>query len=356
MLASAAIADGPPRPLIGVIRWDGNNGFKPGDVGSEEERALGPDQWHARLPFWASVPAPNTCNLRGETQAVMDQEIAYAKEAGIDYWAFCWAGDDYYLVKTRQLYLHSQHANDVKHCVIIGDFFRPKDADVLIEEMKAPNYQKVLGDRPLLYALGCNKPEIIADLLRRCALEHVPRPFIAVMHWHARDAVVLSRKLGGNAISAYTSTPPGKGDKGAKVANAQVRYADFAAAQRAQWDQWRRTRIQVIPWVNVGWDPRPRIGLAPQYRFAKPDTYGPLYSMSTGPEFADQLRLCLAWVRDHPASCQANSVLCYSWNEFSEGGTISPKLSGNREHLDAVKEVVAGLQSPATAPTTSVNP
>ncbi len=47
----------PRPPLIGAVRWDGQSGFNPGEVGNEEERALGPHQWHGRLPFWASEPS-----------------------------------------------------------------------------------------------------------------------------------------------------------------------------------------------------------------------------------------------------------------------------------------------------------
>ncbi len=334
-----------PPPLVGVIRWDGQSGgFKKGEVGAEEERVLGPAQWHSRLPFWATTPTTDSCTLSGESQEVMDREIAYAKEAGIDYWAFCWYGDTFYLSHGRHLYLQSRHAHDVNYCVIIGKHFSEKETAQLVDGMKAANYQKVLVDRPLLYTLGLEDPQVVAGLRRRCLQEHVPNPFVVIMDWQGRGAAKLSKKIGGDGISAYTSGPPGKN---AINGNNEVPYADYAADQRAQWDNWRRTRAQVIPWVNVGWDPRPRVGQTPPYLYAKAGVYGKhvYYSMSTGPQFAEHLRQCIAWVRVHPTSCQANALLCYAWNEFSEGGTICPKLSGNREHLDAMKTVTSEMKA-----------
>ena len=78
----------PEATLAGVIRWDGQVGAVNSPVTAEEERALGPSQFSHRLPFYATKSAPDTCTLSCTTQAIVDQEIAFAKEAGIDYWAF----------------------------------------------------------------------------------------------------------------------------------------------------------------------------------------------------------------------------------------------------------------------------
>jgi len=52
------------------------------------QRSLAPAKWHYRLPFFARVVSESEVEIDGSSQAVMDQEIAYAGLGGLDYWAF----------------------------------------------------------------------------------------------------------------------------------------------------------------------------------------------------------------------------------------------------------------------------
>ncbi len=328
---------GPHAPLMGVVRWDGQAGFEKGQVGYEEEIALGPRRWHSRLPFYATEPGKDRCTLRGDTQEIIDKENELARAAGIDYWAFVWYGDSFCLSKARNLHVQSRVKNKVKCCAIV-EKRTDAEIDVLVEVMKNQNYQRVLGDRPLVYALN-STPQAMAYLRKRCAEQHLPNPFIAAMEWSGPGAATLCEALGADAISAYTTF---------RTDETKTPYAKFAAGERACWDSWRETGKQVIPWVTVGWDPRPRSESDPKYNFAPP--YRPGYANSTARQYATQLRSCLDWVRDHAEACQANAILSYSWNEFSEGGTLCPKLSGDRKHLDAVSAVLAAASGKITAP------
>ena len=73
------------RPLVGAIRWDAWQ--ENGDIRATVERTLGPSHWHYRLPFFARITGSNSVAINGNSQAIMDQEINYAANAGIDYWA-----------------------------------------------------------------------------------------------------------------------------------------------------------------------------------------------------------------------------------------------------------------------------
>ena len=78
------------RPTIGVIRWDAWNRFQ-GDydpISFYLHRALTPEHYHHRLPFYVNVLSPTNISFNGDEQTVMDEEILFAKYAGIDYWAF----------------------------------------------------------------------------------------------------------------------------------------------------------------------------------------------------------------------------------------------------------------------------
>jgi hypothetical protein len=85
LLVTAWDGDRPP-PAVGAIRWDAWYGRN--DVVKEVERSLGPKKFHFRLPFFAQVVSDAEVRIDGDTQETMNHEIAYAVEAGLDYWAF----------------------------------------------------------------------------------------------------------------------------------------------------------------------------------------------------------------------------------------------------------------------------
>ena len=70
--------------IVGAIRWDA--WFD----GNTYENNLAPKQWRSRLPFYASVRSDDRVEVRSDKQEVMDQEIAFAAKAGLNYWAFCY--------------------------------------------------------------------------------------------------------------------------------------------------------------------------------------------------------------------------------------------------------------------------
>lgn len=75
-----------PRPTVGAIRWDAWAGG--GGVTRIMERTLGPQRYHHRLPWFAKVTGTDTVRIAGGAQAIIDREIAFAADAGLDYWAF----------------------------------------------------------------------------------------------------------------------------------------------------------------------------------------------------------------------------------------------------------------------------
>src|SRR5438270_609296 len=92
LLVSSAL-QGPPargeenaRPAIGAIRWDGWQ--VDGTVGHAVSKSLTPSPWRYRLPFYAKIREDGSPEMRGDTPEVMTAEIAAAKTARLDYWAF----------------------------------------------------------------------------------------------------------------------------------------------------------------------------------------------------------------------------------------------------------------------------
>lgn len=331
-----AEASNPNDSIVGAIRWDGQVGdLSP--VGLEEERALGPNGWHFRLPFYATEPTADSCTMRCTTQDKMDQEIAYAKEAGINYWAFCWysaleTDDTRNMYIPRDLYLSSTHKYDINWCTIL--FTHPlysSDEDWLVARFQEANYQKVLGGRPLIYCFNYPSlvdPAQITRLRSKCSAAGIPNPYVVALDFSTGGVVAFANQIGADAISSYVST----GSNGQS-------YSSMASSERSNWDAWKNTGKKVIPWVTAGWDPRPRIQCNPPYAYASYSSNS-WVQFPTQSELSGQLQSAIDWNAANTASAETNAVLMYSWNEFSEGGAICPKLNGDRSYLDAVKSVL----------------
>jgi uncharacterized repeat protein (TIGR02543 family) len=70
-------------PMIGAIRWDAFNGYVP-----DEALSLSPIQHHYRVPYFLGFDGSGAVTGHENSQATIDEQIAYAKAGGIDYWAF----------------------------------------------------------------------------------------------------------------------------------------------------------------------------------------------------------------------------------------------------------------------------
>ena len=94
-LSKSQAADG-ERPIVGVIRWDGYSGH-PQLTQKQEMGYLKPEKWHGRSPWFfrrtGNPEQPLDFNPTYDKNVIRDiteQEIQYAADAGIDYWAFCY--------------------------------------------------------------------------------------------------------------------------------------------------------------------------------------------------------------------------------------------------------------------------
>jgi hypothetical protein len=85
-IASFTLHAGDDNPIVGAIRWDGWYGK--GGVVKAVEYSLGQPKYHFRLPWFARVIAEGKVSINGDSQVIMEQEINYAAQAGLNYWAF----------------------------------------------------------------------------------------------------------------------------------------------------------------------------------------------------------------------------------------------------------------------------
>jgi hypothetical protein len=325
-----------PRPIVGAIRWDAWCG---GPVTRQVERTLGPARYHYRLPWFGRVIDDKSVSIDGSSQAIMDREIAYAADAGINYWAFVQYDHDNPLSVALHNYLRSDQRHRIKFCLILHNPFGvteerwPVQRDRALALLKDKNYQAVLDGRPLVYSFQMDhKGEFAAqrfEEFRQMARDAGLNPYYVYMGWSPKADFDLASKHGYDAVSSY-----GAASKVATFAEL-CRYIETDL-----WSSAASAGVPYIPMVSTGWDPSPRNDNPVSWSNAIDDRCVPT---ATPREIAGHLRRALQFVRDNPRTCPANAVIVYAWNEHDEGGWLSPTWTPDGEPDTQRLEALAAL-------------
>jgi len=329
----------PASPLVGAIRWDAWTG---GDVTVQVERSLAPERFRFRLPWFAEVRADGTVRIDGGRQAVMDQEIAYAADAGLDHWAFLLYPEANPMSASLRLYLASRQRNRLGFCLILHNAFAVADAawpherDRALALLREPGHRTVAGGRPLVYLFevkrnGALPVERIAEF-RRLATAQGAEPYLVYMGWDPPADHRTMAPHGFAAVSAYAccSDDP----------------TFPRLAQRAE-DVWRSAaaaNAPYVPLVTTGWEKEPRKQNPVSWEIGHSyHTQAVFPTVATPAEIAGHLSRALAFVHAHPAICPANTVVAYAWNEHDEGGWLCPTWTPtgpDTSRLDAIRQVL----------------
>jgi len=331
--------------LVGAIRWDGWT------KDSKWGNNLKPAQWNYRLPFYAK-DSEGAFEVRSDSQEVMDKEIAYASDAGLDYWAFDCGADTFKDGAEKvglPLYLSSKNRNRINFCILwLGttkDLW-PETVRHFIELFKDPNYQKVLGGRPLFYEyyveelaqkFGSVKDakDAIEYLKTESEKAGLKPPYMVAQVWNAQDGAKDVESLGFDAISAYSMSVDVS-----TLEQKEYPYSRLAKINHDFWDACRGTGKDVVPIVNAGWDVRPR-WWDKELMKAYTGEDRPWYTQATPMEVANNLKDAIEWTKDYPAAAKARAVIIYAWNETDEGGWIHPTLSEGTARLDAIRASIS---------------
>jgi len=330
--------------VVGAIRWDAWYGDVPGhDVGLQVERSLGPMQWHYRLPFYAREVSSTEVHVRGNMPDVMDREIAFARGAGLDYWAFVMYAPDDPSTQGLELYLRSEHKDGLRFAMIVQPYtFGDADIDRLVGYFALDHYQRVTvanHERPLVFLLG-PKPndaawhtakESVATLRKKAVAAGLESPYI-VHQWGWDGAKDVVSELGLDAESAYA----------VQFDDEAAPFATLAKKTERKWDEWR-TFAPVVPIVMTGWDRRPRVQHPVSWEAPdKPGAISRYYAAPTPAELEAHLRSALDWCAAHRDAQSANAILIYAWNEIDEGGWLVPSLWPNQdsERLNALSRAL----------------
>jgi hypothetical protein len=366
LLAGFVGAEGEsPRPIVGAIRWDGWYGD--GGVVQAVEHSLGQPKYHFRLPWFARVKEGGAVNINGDSQAVIEREISFASQAGLNYWAFV----DYWneapgLSIGLNRYLAAKDKQHVRYCLVeegarldkVGRAGWPR----LVAHFRNADYQTVLAGRPLLFVFV--KPAKLGkadwdELKRQSVAAGLKPPYLVLMGWHPEQDAKDMVALGFDAVSAYA--------RGGSYSMQQPSFAEQCALiRRDRWDKWRALRLPCITFASAGWDTRPRNERPPFWMkevTATPDATPPAQQKplvdavtATPDELAAHLREAIAWTRANRDLNPANALLIYAWNEHDEGGWLQPTLGADGQPNVERIRALGKLLRPASAPSSSAKP
>jgi hypothetical protein len=166
-------------PMVEAWRWDAWFGEL---ARSDPEISLALPKCHFRLPYKTEI--------NGDSEEIIEQEIAYAKEASLDYWAFLefWnQKDPDYTIALRH-YRTVEIKRELRYC-LVSEGFRLDRVGVggrlrLNQNLKDPNCRTVLDNRPLPFI--CRKPKHVGkyelqQLGNAAAAAEHKRPYVILL-------------------------------------------------------------------------------------------------------------------------------------------------------------------------------
>lgn len=344
---------------VGAIRWDAWYGDADA-VGAYVDSALTPKMWRYRLPFFAEATNSGV-RINGNSTAVMEKELTYAEEYGIDYWAFVAYPPPSRMFYAQQLYLevtnHTQRTA-VKFCLIMDQNqlrVLERDLERVLGYFKLPTYQKVLGGRPLVFTFASeasSAPQLSA--MTQAALDAgLLKPYIVAMGWGSPvSQMALAKQLGAEAISQYAFIGQPVNGTGPYIPKKPLSFASNAAQELAHWEASAEAGIEVLPSITAGWYPRPREVIPPPWQSggAHPGCNRSGVALCyvedpTMPQLTSHTKRVTDWVRANPRVARANAVVLSAWNEHDEGHWICPSLQDGPQKLEAVKAGLGRLES-----------
>lgn len=198
-----------------------------------------------------------------------------------------------------------------------------QEIDRYISYFRMPNYQKVLGGRPLVFLFGAKVNETDLSTLReRTHAALGVYPYVTSMNAQEIPGMI-------DAVSSYGTAggTAGGGPYQQYIANPEV----------ARWQSWAASGKKVIPTVSAGWDNRPRINDCPWGNGSEVHVIDP-----TMEELQNHTASGLRFVANNPVAAETGLMILSAWNEHDEGHWIEPALPqyGGTEKLQAIKRAI----------------
>ena len=310
---------------FGAIRWDCwyNTGVSAGNV-MQVEKTLSPSEYHFRAPFFANIEEDGSVKMPRPAQEIFDQEMLYAKEAGINYFAYLWYDGE--MSAARKLHPTSKYKDDVKMVMMLSStsFNKTVARNEIIEHFQQSYYFTVFDGRPLMYYYlnsGNKNSELqaaqkeIKYYRAKCEELGIPAPYAVIMNVSGQEAT----KVYGDAFSRYSVG--GTSDK---------TFNEFITGVQNNWLGYNKAQVQYVPNLTFGWHAQPRYKNPVQWMKVEENSWVPY---PTDEEMYNHISYALSYM-DHPnvqLKTKLNTVIFYAWNEHDEGSWICPTLAVDKD-------------------------
>ena len=330
---------------VGTIRWDA---FYTADGPAQRTMAaLSQPHYQDRAPFFSEVLSPNLIEY-APTEETMSQEIEFAVEGGLDYWAFLYyarpaAPATAQMMAGWDLFQANPNKNDINWCWIqtsgtmagggvFGSNTWQAHVATIVTQMQQANWQKVLTNRPLLYLMydaaevvgwftnDANLKTVLDALRADAQTAGLGNPYIVILQGGGSGAAATKTTLGADAISSYIGRIPSGMDKA---------YTLLDTTTRTYWAELLATGSAMVPICMCGWDRRPRIERPVTWEASTQRPFHGLrttHMQPTNAELVAHFQAALDFVDTNAAACPADTILAYAWNEHDEGGWLCPTL------------------------------
>jgi hypothetical protein len=338
-----------------AIRWDAWYGTLANDpdknIQAGTVAAISAAGFTYRAPWFATPVSPLLLSVNGATQAVMDQEITYAKNAGLKCWAFDWydvndGGFDSSMMIAWHIYQTSSIKNNV-NWTMNWQFSRIGNSasfaaaiPTYVSYFQQTNYQKVLTNRPVIFffvdspnALAANwggswaNVKTAFDALRSATVTAgLGTPYIVLLLGNQTTAASDAVASGSDAISNYTPLMGSSGTWVTPWATAEAGIEGYWATQNAA---ATAASIGMVPIALTGWDIRPLVNtILNFYHGLAHSAQSVFVTAPTGSQVTSHLQAAVSYVNANAAVNPSGLILIYSWDELAEGGnSIMPQYN-----------------------------
>ena len=309
-----------------------------------------------RLPPNATIEVDQTVSWPLASQAVIDDEIAAAIQAGLSFWAFDSYQPDDGLSRALSLYLSSSLRPNLQFCMVgqSSAWSDPTTSDGYaksfshdIEMMLEAGYVQVADGRPLYFVLDASAAELaslpaggvavaLSTLRERVISAGAGNPYIVWLSGAALadyDNIEAAVAAGADAAGAYACP---------RLTGTTMSYASLTQTTAADWAQRIARGYPMIPTAMTGWDQRPLIE-RPQSFYPLSPSLTPVdyYAAGSPPDIASHVAAMAGEILAFPSACPAGVGLIYAWNELAEGGWLMPTYASARPDFTRVLAVGA---------------
>lgn len=295
--------------------------------------------------------------------AAMQGQIDEAANADISFFCFCWyfpnSGKTNYtntpLNNAVKLFMQAPNNNRMNFSIMAtnhqGFFIGPKDWPVVTKAwlsiFQHPRYLKVnnkpflsfFSEQTLLKTFGSTGNvrkafDSLRSLAKNAGLNGVS---IAVCIPNANPKDIDDAKACGfDFITGYNSHGYGfKWNWQKKKYEAPI--DSLISGNVILWNQFSKiSTLPYIPNITLNWDPRPWATSNNIY------THSPSYTGYSANSIYSSVKSVVNWIKQHPQATNSSDpvAIMYAWNEYGEGGWLTPSVKLGDSYLKAVKRAL----------------